>query len=263
VIRSGVLLCAACLVLAAPAVAQPRVEPRATETSGVAFLSRFAVHLEASHLVHDSERYVWDAEYAGEVDVLDYVKGRITLFATYHVVLGEQFQLFDPNQGNYVLGAMGSVRAGAVEVAGVFYHQSRHLSDRVRPFGVDWNMMGARVTYPVRLRGTSLEPSVDVRGVTQHSFVDYRWEIDAYLRARRPLRGALSLVGEGNVRRLGTDGTANRGTQTGARGEAAVRFEGRRAAVELFVAVERRIDPFPLERGIERWASAGFRLSTR
>ena len=211
----------------------------------------------------DDERYVWDAEYAGEADVVDYSAGRVTLFATYHMVLGEQLQLFDPNQGNYILGGLASARLGGTEAALVFYHQSRHMSDRLRPFAVAWNMVGARVTHPFVAGRGSFAPTVDIRRATQQSFVDYRWEIDAYLRTRHHVRGRLSVISEANVRRLGVDGHHNRGAQTGARGEAGVRLEGRRAALELFVAAERRIDPYPLETGIANWVSAGFRLTPR
>ena len=71
------------------------------------------------------------------------------------------------------------------------------------------------------------------------------------------------VLAAGHVRWLGTDGSLDRGTQTGARAEGGVRFSGKGAAVELFVAVERRIDPYPLESGIGTWAGAGFRLLSR
>jgi hypothetical protein len=64
-------------------------------------------------------------------------------------------------------------------------------------------------------------------------------------------------------RHLGTDGTQGRGGQTGFRGEAGVRFDGGAAAVELYVAAERRIDPYPLDFSTAMWATAGFRLLGR
>jgi hypothetical protein len=51
--------------------------------------------------------------------------------------------------------------------------------------------------------------------------------------------------------------------QTGFRAEGGVRIEGRGAASELFVAGERRIDPYPLEFGHATWFTAGFRLLSR
>jgi hypothetical protein len=73
----------------------------------------------------------------------------------------------------------------------------------------------------------------------------------------------LALVASGEVQVLGVDGTRDRGTQFGFRSEGGVRIEGRAAAAELFVAGERRIDPYPLEFGHETWVSAGFRLVSR
>jgi hypothetical protein len=67
----------------------------------------------------------------------------------------------------------------------------------------------------------------------------------------------------GSVRRLGVDGSRDRGGQTGVRGEAGVRLEGSGGAVELFVSAERRIDPYPLEFSTATWVTAGFRLLTR
>ena len=51
--------------------------------------------------------------------------------------------------------------------------------------------------------------------------------------------------------------------QTGFRGEAGVRAEGRAGAMEFFLAVERRIDPYPLQFGTARWVTVGFRLLSR
>ena len=97
----------------------------------------------------------------------------------------------------------------------------------------------------------------------QKSFVDYEWEIDTHARADYAFRDSVGLLAAGGLRWLGTDGTQNRGTQVGARGEGGIRLNGKRAAVELFVSVERRVDPYPLEFGTSTWATAGFRLLSR
>jgi hypothetical protein len=62
---------------------------------------------------------------------------------------------------------------------------------------------------------------------------------------------------------VGVDGTRRRETQLGARGETGLRFEGQGGAVELIVAAERRIDPYPLETSAISWFSAGFRFVSR
>jgi hypothetical protein len=65
------------------------------------------------------------------------------------------------------------------------------------------------------------------------------------------------------VRPLGVDGSRNRGAQTGGRIEAGVRFDGERGAIELVIAGERRIDPYPLDLSSLSWLSAGFRFVSR
>jgi hypothetical protein len=59
------------------------------------------------------------------------------------------------------------------------------------------------------------------------------------------------------------DGTRGTRHADGRRGEGGVRFTGRAGAVDLFVAGERRIDPYPLEFGVDTWFTAGFRFLSR
>ncbi len=250
----------ALLVLsAASAWAQTAAQP----PSSPGFLSRSAFHLGAEHLSHDDPRYIWDANLGGDIDLVDYGFGRVTFYANYQVILGDELRAFDPNQGNYVLGGRGSARLPGVEAAMVFHHESRHLSDRAKEPAVDWNMFGARFSKVLRVKGALLEGHVDAVGVVQQSFVDYQWEIDGGLRSQYPVRSRLAIIVDGRVRHLGVDGSRNRGDQNGARGEAGIRLEGGAAAVELFVAAERRIDPYPLELGTVNWVSLGFRLANR
>jgi hypothetical protein len=252
----GLFVCAA-----VPAAAQSAATtPPPDAPMGVTFIPRYAFHLNGEHLSTDDERFRWDANYGGELDVVDYVRGRFTFFANYQVITGEEFRAFDPTQGNYILGGRLSYRLRGVELAGVFYHQSRHLSDRPKRQAVDWNMFGGRASRPFTVGRVALDTRVDIRGVVEHSFVDYQWELDGGVHARYPLARHIALVGDADLRLLGTDGSQDRGTQTGARGEGGVRFQGKAGAIELFVAGERRIDPYPLEFGTMTWFSAGFKL---
>lgn len=229
----------------------------------VEFLPRAAFHMGGEHLSNDDPRLVWEANFGGDIDFVDYGFGRATFAANYQVILGEQLRKFDPNQGNYLLEGAASGRAGGVEVSLVFHHISRHLSDRPKVFAVDWNMVGARVEKTATVGITHLDARVDVRRAILHSFVDYTWEVDADLRNRYRLSPRIAAISDVDLRLLGVDGSRNRDTQTGARGEGGVRFEGRGGAIELFVAAERRIDPFPTEFGVDTWVSAGFRLMSR
>jgi len=151
---------------------------------------------------------------------------------------------------------------GAIEAAGVFHHVSRHLSDRPKRFPIDWNMIGGRIGGSTVSGRTVLRGRVDVRGVIQKSYVDYRWEVETAGAARVELRPRVALVSSGSFRLVGVDGSRARGTQYGARGEGGVRLDGRGAALELFVAGERRLDPYQLEFSTATWLTVGFRISS-
>jgi hypothetical protein len=251
---------AALLAAAGPAGAQTAAPAPAPASQTVEILPRYTFHLNAEHLSSKDPRFVWDTNFGGELDLVDYVAGRATFVANYQAILGEEFRRFDPNQGNYILGASVSARPHGFEAAAVFHHESRHLGDRVKRQAVDWNMIGGRVSA-TRTRGrVEFRGRADLRGVVEKSFVDYRWELDTDARARFRLSTEAALFAGGGVRVLGVDGTRSRGTQHGFRGEGGVRLQGRGAAVELFVAGEQRIDPYPLELSTERWFTAGFRL---
>ena len=230
--------------------------------TSVAFFSRFDFHVSMEHLVSEEPRFVWDAHFGGELDMIDYGAGRATFVANYETILGSEFRAFDPNQGNYILEGSISRRTGAVEAAGVFHHVSRHLSDRPKRFPVDWNMVGGRIGGSTARGRTALRGRVDARGVIQSSYVDYRWEVESDAAARVTLRPRIALVTSGAVRVLGVDGSRDRGTQYGYRGEGGVRLDGRGAALELFVAAERRIDPYQLEFSTATWMTLGFRISS-
>ena len=258
--RHGVMAVVLSLCATLPVAAQSATtEP----PPSVTFLPRYDFHLTAEHLSSDDPRFTWDANYGGELDIVDYGAGRFTFYANYQVITGDEFRAFDANQGNYILGGRLSGRLKGTEVAAVFHHVSRHLSDRPKPFPVDWNMFGVRVIRPITAGRVSLDTHVDIRGVVQRSYVDYEWELDGGIRARYPLNGHIALVGGGDLRMLGVNDTASRDTQTGGRGEGGVRFTGKMAAVELFMAVEHRIDPYPLEFDTATWWSAGFKLLSK
>ena len=258
------LVALAWLASAAPAFAQGAPAALALPASATPeFLPRYTFHLAAEHLSSSDPRVVWDTNFGGELDLVDYVSGRMTFVANYQAILGEQFRRFDPNQGNYILGGSLSVRPRGLELSAVFHHESRHLSDRFKRQAVDWNMMGARINAAATRGRAEFGARADLRTVVQQSFVDYRWELDTDARSRVRLSELAAVFAGGGVRVLGVDGTRGRGTQTGVRGEGGVHLRGRGAAVELYLAAERRVDPYPLELSTDTWVSAGFRLLSR
>jgi hypothetical protein len=257
------VLAAGLLLLIAPAVVQPATaQTSAASSGGVSLLSRFDFAVGIEHIASDDPRFVWDAYWSAELDPIDYGAGRVTLTGTYQTILGEQFRMFDPTQGNYTLAASASARAGMVEVAGVLHHVSRHLSDRPKTFAVDWNMLAVRALASGTAGRTTMRGRVDLRKVMQRTYVDYEWELDAESAARVGISPRVGLVALGAFRIVGVDGSRGRGTQHGFRAEAGVQFDGSAAVLALFVAGERRIDPYQLEFGTATWATGGFRLSS-
>jgi hypothetical protein len=261
-VHRGVLLLLVLAAGSAPAAAQG-ASPRAPLHQGVSFLGRAAFNFSAEHISGTDPRFVWDAHFGGDVDAVDYGRGRTNVYASYEVILGEELHIFDPNQGSYVLGASSSVRAGGLELAGVFHHESRHLSDRPNLQPVDWNMVGVRVQRSATAGPVQTTVTSDLRGTIKTSYVDYRWEVDTRARTRYGLRSGIALVSDLGLRLLGVDGSRNRSTQSGYRVEGGARFEGAAAAIELFAAVERRIDPYPLQFGTATWGTVGLRLRGR
>ena len=244
---------------APPAAAQSTADT----TSAIAWLPRFDYWLKAEHLATDDPALVWEANYGGEFDLIDYGRGRLTFAANYQVLLGEQIRIFDPNQGNFLLEVAASGRLPGVELAGLFHHTSRHLSDRAKIDPVDWNMAGVRVRMGGERGSIHYDIGADVLGVVQKSLVDYRWSVTSTGGVSASIHPRLALLARAGVHVLGVDGTASRGTQHGYRVEGGVSLEGSAAALELFLGVERRIDPHPLVFSTATWTTAGFRISSR
>src|SRR6058998_605438 len=91
---------AACLALglASPLFAQ---SPPAAAATGPDFFTRYSFHLTANALAIDDERFSWDTHFGGDLDLIDYVKGRTSILVDYEAVLGDEFRAFDPNQAYY------------------------------------------------------------------------------------------------------------------------------------------------------------------
>jgi hypothetical protein len=251
------------IVLWAVAVPVRAEDPAQPVPLRIRFIPRYDFHLSADHLSTDDPRFVWDTNFGGEVDLVDYGVGRATFTGNFESVLGNQFREFDPNQGNYLLDGSLSWRDRGTEVAALFHHTSRHLSDRFKRTPVAWNMLGARVRHDIAARKTTIRLKGDLLGVLLGSNVDYNWETDGDVQLEVPLRPAVSFITSGRLQLLGVDGSQPRGMQTGSRAEAGVRFAGEKGAIELIVAAERRVDPYPLEFSTLNWVSAGFRFVSR
>jgi hypothetical protein len=229
------------------------------------FITRYDFHLAANYIDLADPRFTWDTYFGGDLDLLDYVAGRVTVLADYEAILGNQFRPFDPNQSYYVLEASSSYRLRGTEIAGVFHHVSRHLSDRYKPYPIAWNVAEVRVMRRFGFGGTTIDTRADAGVVVQRSTVDYRWTADLDLRVSQALNSRVGLFAHGTGEIFGVDPAIyDRGAQTGGLAEAGVRFNGRAGALELFAGLERRIDAVPGPPFLgERWGIAGFRLLSK
>ena len=252
-------IAAACLVLHA---ATARAQSPAPAPASPDFLPRYDFHLSVNSLSGDDQRFAWQARYGGDLDIVDYVIGRSSVLIDYEAILGSEYRPFDPNQAYYVLELSSSYRAGATEIAGVFHHVSRHLSDRPKRMAIAWNVMGVRVLRRVDFGSGTIDLVAEGGRIVQHSAVDYTWTGNLDVMIRRSLSRRVGVFAHGFFEAVGVDGSdPTRETQTTRRFEAGLRFGGRGGAVELFAGYERRLDADPIDRLPLSWGIAGFRLA--
>lgn len=269
-------LLAACFVIAfaARAVAQPPQPVVVPAPAAPGFLTRYDFDLSIASLMTSAptplppapdERFSWDAHFGGSFDIADLVVARLGVVADYQAVLGSEYRPFDPNQGNYTLEGFVSARINAdTEVAGIFHHESRHLSDRPKAFAVAYNEIGGRAMRRLNVGATTIDVELEGGRAVQHSYVDYTWLGEMQLLVRHAFNERVGVFAHGAGQAFAVDETvARRGGQAGGLVEVGVRFAGRSGAVELFAGYEKRVDADPLDRLSQRWGLAGFRLLSR
>lgn len=246
------------------AVATTSAQSTPSTRSQLSWLTAYHFHLAAASIRTADPRFDWDAHLGGDVDVLDYGAGRVNVLADYGVVIGSEFRTIDPNQGAYHLEVSSSLRSGNSEFQAVFRHVSRHLSDRANRTAVAWNLVGLAATARYAAGSTDMTVTIEGGKAVQAAFVDYTWQFATRVAAECRISSSVSLIARGEVvPTLVNQSIAGRSTQTAGTVEAGVRLSGKGAAVELFAAWERRLDPYPLERGIGTWALLGLRLVNR
>jgi hypothetical protein len=209
-------------------------------------------------------RYAFDTHWGGSLDFVDYVVGRTSFIIDYEAILGDEFRLFDPNQGIYTLEAASSARVGDGEVVGIFHHTSRHLADRTNTQAVAWNAAGVRLLKRITREAATIDVDAELSRVVAKAFVDYTWIGELNLLVRHPLHEHVGVFAQGSGKLFAVDGTVpNRGMQTGGVVEVGVHLKGTGGALELFAGFEKRVDAYELERASQRWTLAGFRLLSR
>jgi hypothetical protein len=236
-------------------------DPLPVAPSSPEFMSRFDFEMWGAALAYDDPRFKWDTHWAGNFDLVDYVRGRATFVADYQALLGNEYRPFDPYQSNYLLEAAGSLRLRQVEVYVVLNHVSRHLGDRVKRIAVAENSLGPRLLRRFSSGTTTFDVRGDWRKVIARAYVDYSWIGTADLTVRHPVNGRASLYGSADGDTYLIDKSrSTRDRQDGGRLEAGVRVQGSVAAMDFFGGVQRMVDADPLDRTPRTWAFAGFRL---
>jgi hypothetical protein len=263
-VRAGAAAALVTLValgVSARASAQPDTSSRSLSPR---FLTDYSFHLNGAYLGTGDPAFDWDADFGGDVDFLDYGAGRINLLASYRVTLGNELRPFDANQGQYDLEAAGTYRLRKTEIAGVLHHISRHLSDRFKQDATNWNMLGARVKRPFEVRGWHVDGRAWLLGVYERSQVDYRASIGVQADGLRRVSQRWSALLAAAVGIIPVDpAVAGRQAQTGFRFETGARVEGQVGALELYAAIERRVDADLQVPGARTWSMLGFRLVNR
>ncbi len=254
----------ASLAFTVPVAAQQPPRPLADPPDTPQFMSRYDFHLAAAVLADNSDdhRFSWDTHWGGGIDLIDYVNGRMSMYADYQAVLGNEYRPFDPNQGNYTLAVSGSARAGRTEFAGVLHHVSRHLSDRPKRQSIAMNALLVRVLREFRMDdGASVSIRAETGPVIAHAYVDYTWMTAADVQIRKPLTPVLGLYARATGEAFQVDESiAQRKRQQGGRLEGGVRLGGRAGSIELFGGFEQMLDADPLDRQPRRWGFFGFRV---
>lgn len=251
---------AACLVLSL-ATSSTAQEPLAEAPDAIEFMSRFNVHMSAAGVASDDPRFSWDTHWGGDFDFIDYVRGRMMFLADYQAILGREYRLFDPNQGNYTLEVSGSVRLRGLEFAGVLHHVSRHLSDRPKRIAIAFNALEVRVLGQRSLGKNTLGVRLEGGPVVARAYLDYDWMAVGEATLRRPVSPHVALYGVVQTEVYGVDRLRfDRTSQYGGRLELGLRLSGKGGALDVFGGYERVIDAHQLNLLPMRWAFAGFRL---
>lgn len=250
------------LVCASRATAQV---PPASSGASPAFFTRADFSLSWEGLQTSDPRFTWDSHVGVDLDLFAYRAARLNLTADYEAVLGSERRAFEINHENYRIEASGAYVVHSIEVAGVFHHSSRHLSDRANSAVIAWNIAVLRAGRQIAVGKAILNAQLEVGHVLQHTYVDYAWTSGLRLAIRRPLnqRAALFAAGAGGL--IGVDPKKAGRTERlcGARLETGVRIRGQTADVEFFASYERRIDAYPIDRVRVRWSGIGFRFLSR
>jgi hypothetical protein len=263
----SVLVLVALLAGAGSAIAQ-QPGPRPVDSLSPAeaeFLPRTLFQMAANTLGGGDPRFTWDASWGGSADVLDYHFGRLGIVGDYEAVVGSERKNFDVNQGRYILEASASGFYQGHELALVFHHVSRHLSDREKPKPTAWNVLEARYLHNFHFNGAQVALIAAAGNTVTHVDVDYTWNFNVDVIVRHTVSPRVGLYARGLTEAFGVNPAIKGRTdpQHSGRFEGGVRLNGSGAALELFAGVEHRLDADLHDYIPVTWGVLGFRLTNK
>ena len=224
--------------------ATPPAPPAAT------FISQSLWTTGFSALASGDPHFAYLARVNADLDVIDYVAGRLNFFGQYEGVLGTERRRLDLNHENFVVEASATRRVRSSEIGVAFHHVSRHLIDREFEGVTAWNEATFRAAHVLTARGTKYWGHVDVSKVLQHSNVDYSWITRVELDLDRPLNAnhAIRSHGKRDARADQGPGDPPSPVRRARRGRDRVRrAKGRDGSVRRVRAPHRRLPDFTLE----------------
>ena len=210
-----------------------------------------ALRLPSGRRAHLSRRRVrrscWDTNFGGELDVVDYGRGRADVRRQ---LPGDPRRRVSPlrSESGQLHPRADVHRCGrsGVEVAGVFHHVSRHLADRAKRAAVAGTWSAAASADVTRERRRRSMARVDVRGVVAKAHRRLRLgDRTRGVRSDVHARPAIGVIGAAMLRVSGSTARRIAATRRGFAAKPACVSTGGPAPMEFFLAVERRIDPYP------------------
>jgi hypothetical protein len=252
------------LAFASNAFAQTEPRPAVSASKAKGLLTRSEFSVTVAGMETDDPRFSITERGRGDVDLVAYGRGRINFFIDTELIMGSERRAFDLNQANIIFETSASYRIGAIDIAGVVHHVSRHVVDREFDRVPAWHTLGARVGRTIATPKSTVDISADYNRIVQHTFVDYAWTSQFTIRVDRTVGAGAHLFAFGSGGLVGVDrAVLGRDRQHGARIEGGVRLLGQRAAFALFAAHERRVDGYPTSREPSSWLEFGFKLGSR
>ena len=264
--RLSVVVCVL-LGCAASASAQSLggARPQATAPRQQGGLTAFRTVFDLRHLdgANADSDFNWDLDLSLDFDFVDLGIVRGNVHGVFETIIGNEFRDVDPNQTNYVADLSVFIRLPRGELATTFHHVSRHQIDRPDAGSVSWNMVGVSYGDQLTVGRFTIDAGVRAMGTVERAGVDYRGQLEGFLRLVRPVSPILSIIAgaDGVIAPVATD-VFQRDMQRGGRLEGGVRLRSPVGVTELFAAWEQRIDASPVRRQTTRWAQFGFRLMT-